>query len=85
MTQYTACFSIRTPVDLSLLDEECRILTGSSPANIEKHDDPFLLNFTLTDMVGDGGDPDEYFDQIGRDLTRFLKVHVNLDEIFIDD
>lgn len=85
MTQYTACFSIRTPVDLSLLEEECRILVGTSPANIEKHDAPFLLNFTLTDTVGAEDDPGEYFDQIGRDLTRFLKVHVNLDEIFIDD
>ncbi len=85
MTTHTACYSIDRHIDSTLLQEECRVLTGVWAGNVERHDNPELTNFTITDKVEDGIDPGEYFDQIGRDLSRYLKVPVTLNEIFIDD
>jgi len=85
-TNYTACYhAVPVPND-ALLQEECRILTGVSPCNLEIHDD--TLNFTITVDVDDvDGDvsPEEYFDTICRDLNNsFKNSQFNLDEIFVD-
>lgn len=84
-TNYTACYTVEGHLDTTLLQEECRILTGVWAGNVEKHDNPNTTNFTITDSVDDGVDPDQYFDQIGRDLSRYIKSPVTLAEIFVDD
>ena len=84
-TNYTACYTVEGHLDTTFLQEECKILTGSWAANIETHDNPNTTNFTITDKVEEGIDPDAYFDQIGRDLSRYLKSPVTLAEIFVDD
>jgi hypothetical protein len=84
-THYTACYTIEGHIDTTLLQEECKILTGSWAGNIEKHGNPDITNFTISDTVEEGIDPDGYFDQIGRDLSRYIKSPVILAEIFVDD
>lgn len=84
-TNHTACYNVEGHIDSTLLQEECKILTGSWAANIERHSNPDITNFTITDMVENGIDPGEYFDQIGRDLSRYLGATVTLNEIFIDE
>lgn len=83
-TNYTACYHVSPVPNDALLQEECRILTGVSPCNLEIHDD--TLNFTITVDVDDDVSPEDHFDTICRDLNNFVKnSQFTLDEIFVDD
>ena len=84
-TNYTVCYTAEGHIDLTLLQEECRILTGSWAGNVNRHDDPADTTFTISDSVEDGIDKESYFDQIAVDLSRYLGVKVTRNEIIIDD
>jgi hypothetical protein len=82
---YTVCYTAESHIDSTLLQEECRILTGSWAGNVNFHDDPADTTFTISDSVEDGIDKESYFDQIAVDLSRYLGVKVTRNEIIIDD
>lgn len=84
-THYTACYTVQGHIDSTLLQEECRVLTGVWAGNVERHDNPPITNFTISTDVDDEVDADAHFDWIGRDLSRYLKATVTLAEIFVDD
>lgn len=84
-TNYTVCFTAEGHLDTTLLQEECKILTGSWAGNINFHDDPNDTTFTISDIVEDGIDKERYFDQIAVDLSRYLGVKVTRNEIIIED
>jgi hypothetical protein len=85
MTNFTACFhSILPPDGLKRLNDECAIMVGVAPCNIEHHDD--LTHFTLTTQVNeDETTAEEFFNEIASDLSRWIGSAVYLDEIFVDD
>lgn len=84
-TNYTVCYTAEGHIDLTLLQEECRILTGSWAGNINRHDDPDDTTFTIAFRVEDGIDKESYFEQIAVDLSRYLGVMVTRNEIIVDD
>lgn len=84
-TNYTVCYTAEGHIDLTLLQEECRILTGSWAGNINRHDDPDDTTFTIAFRVEDGIDRESYFEQIAVDLSRYLGVMVTRNEIIVDD
>lgn len=80
---YTACFTACSPIEVNRLDEESRILTGNSIANVAVYDDS--VNFTISDVVPNGIDAQEYFQTVAQDFSRFLKIEVKVHEIILDD
>ncbi len=81
---YTACFTATEPVDLTRLDEEARVLTGTSIANVQAYSDD-CVNFTISDVVPSGIDAQDYFQTVAHDMSKFLKVKIELHEIIMDD
>lgn len=86
-TNYTACFSLPFYLTRKELTQH-RIEHGHIVENIEyqqEDDGTTTTNFMITCGVDDNQDPDEYFDMVGRELSRYLMGQVCLDEIFVDD
>ena len=84
-TNYTATYTADGHIDSTLLQEECKILTGSWAANVEKHSDPDTTNFTISDTLIEGVDVVSHFQYLARDLSRYLKTPVTLAEVILDD
>jgi len=85
ITTYTATYTIHDIISRDVLTEECRVLVGVDPQNIEWHDSPNITNFTVTDIVPSEIDSNMHFKQIQRDFERFMGVPVTLGAIIVDD
>ena len=83
---YTANFQINDRVETDHIVDECRILVGVTPSNLQifSDHDKHQTNFTLSDSVLNDQDIEEYFQQIAEDLSKYLCVTVLLNEV-IDD
>lgn len=86
--QYTANFSTHGIVGERILFNECRVMVGQSPCNYQvltHENDQQRTHFTLTEVIEDGVNPEEYFENIAKDLERYLGVNVTVHELILDD
>ena len=81
---YTAFISHERRDDLLT---EIKVQSGENPQNLEfrLYEGKEIINFTITLIEEEEDDMPTLFDQIGRDISRFLGVEVVLDDVLIDD
>jgi hypothetical protein len=85
LTNYTATYTVHDHISKSVLMEEARLLCGVEAANIEWHDHPNTTNFTVTCVLFEDENANDFFPQIGKDFARFLGVPVTLGEVILDN